>query len=409
MTRVLSELLGATEPSFLLGLQQLERASGEPKEDIRLSTEVASQLRSKLRDLGLDPNDTTGKELYNALQERLKHDDEAVRELLGANDGTVNVIQLVQTFLDAMDIPKRTFALKASAAKRLLKKLPPKKAMKRLGYRSVDSMLKHEPVPQIYAAAFITESLPWQKQFIAQYKQLLPTDFESRNIKILVPNNKHWDTIGERYVNSEKQNILMFKELGTVIMLQLPDETMPGAAITTLLLALHAIDDIRSVSAYLKLHQVRPDFGNVVASVVVGDPYTKANLIGERLPWKLIQRYFARTPNSYNPDLFEPHVQPEDLATTSAEDILAKLHDRFAFWKDSAHIGMLDNGLPVSLNITDAALNFCNKLPYEQRVVHYLRDHLWHELMMRYMHQHNLEELVNDQLNNELVDQRILA
>jgi hypothetical protein len=141
-----------------------------------------------------------------------------------------------------------------------------------------------------------------------------------------------------------------------------------------------------------------------VAKVARSEPYTQADLIGERLPWKLVQRYFSRNPMTYSADLFEPHVQPDDLKWQPAESTMAKLHDRFAFWKHAAHVGLLDNGLPVSLNLTDAALNFCNKLPYEQRVVHYFRDHLWQELMLRYMHQQNLEQTVHEQLTGELVE-----
>lgn len=409
MTRVLSELLGAKEPAFRLGLRQLEQASGCPSEDIRLSTEILHQMQAKLRELGLDPHDTTGPELYSALQERVKQDDAAVQELLGADATETNLMLRTQRFVETLDIPKSAFVLKGSVAKRLFKKSPPKKAMKQLGYRSVDSMLKHEPVAQLYAAAAIAESAQWQKSFYAQYKQLLPTDFEVRDVRVLAPDAKRWEAFGKVYVDKMKHNILNFRELGAVVMLPLAADTVQGAALTTLLLTIHAINDIRSVSTYLKMHQVRPDFGTIVNQIATSEPYTQASLVGERLPWKLIQRYFARTPHAYNAELFEPHVQPEDLKTEAAEDVLAKLHPRFEFWQDVAHIGLLDGGSPVSLNLTDAALNFCNKLPYEQRIVHYLRDHLWHELMLRYMHQSNLEQAVHEQLSGELFDQMAIG
>ena len=169
--------------------------------------------------------------------------------------------------------------------------------------------------------------------------------------------------------------------------------------------ALPPTHTISSTNAYLKLHQVRPDFGHVLKQVARDEPYTQASLAGERLPWKLVQRYFSRNRDAYSPELFEPHVQPEDLHWEPAENILAKLHDRFEFWKDAAHLALLDHGLPVSCNLTDVCLNFCNKLPYEQRIVHYVRDHLWHELMLRYLHQGNLEQAVHEQLSGELVDQ----
>lgn len=405
MTRVLSELLGAKEPTFRLGLRQLEQASGSPSEDIRLSTEILRQLQDKLHQLGLDPHDTTGPELYNALLIRIKDDDASIRELLSTKPEDMNLMLHTKRLLDSLEIPKKVFSLKPSAAKRLLKKTLPKKAMKQLGYRSFDSMLKHESVAQIYAAAVVAESAPWHRSFMAQYKQLLPVDFETRDVLILTPDSKRWETLSAPYIQKTKHNILTFKELGAIVLLPISVDMVPGVALMTLLLTLHAINEIRCTSAYLKLHQVRSDFGVTVAQVARSEPYTSAKLAGERLPWKLVQQYFARNPETYSPELFEPHIQLEDLKTESTEHVLAKLHPRFEFWKDAAHIGLLDHGSPISLNLTDTALNFCNKVPYEKRIVRYFREHLWHELMLRYLHQQNLEQAVHEQLNDELVGQ----
>ena len=309
MTRVLSELLGAKEPSFRLGLRQLEQAGGRPSADIRLSSEILQATQAAIRDLGLDPRDTTGPELYNALLERAKQDDKTVRELLGAStddkDLTVRMQRLVRNF----DIPKKTFALKASVAKRLLKKNPPKKAMKQLGYRSVDSMLKHEPVAQLYAAAAVAETPAWHRLLLNSYKQLKPTDFEARPVAILAPANKRWENLSASYVAEVKHNIISFKELGAVVLLPLPAKAVPGAALAVLVLTLQAISDIRITSAYLQLHQVRPDFGTILAKAARDEPYTRASLLGEPLPWRLIHRYFSRSPDTYNTDLFEPHVR----------------------------------------------------------------------------------------------------
>ena len=85
--------------------------------------------------------------------------------------------------------------------------------------------------------------------------------------------------------------------------------------------------------------------------------------------------------------MFQPHVQSEDLTVIPIEHTLSKLHPRFEFWNGKAHTGFLDGIQPVSMNIVDMALNFCNQLPYEKRIVKYFREHLWHELMLRYMHQ----------------------
>jgi hypothetical protein len=404
MTRVLSELLGAKEPDFRLGLRQLELAGGAPSADIRLSSELMHAVQAALRDLGLDPHDTTGPELYSALMERAKHDDSIIRELLGAGSDDADLHVKVLRLLKKLDVPKKAFVLKSSVAKRLLKKNPPKKAMKQLGYRSIDSMLKHESVAQLYAAAAITEASSWHRQMISSYKQLGATDFETRDVAVHAPLNKRWEKLALNYVGDVKHNIMSFKELGAVVLLPLPAQTVEGAALAITLLSLHAVNDIRVTSAYLKLHQVRPDFGTLLQQAARSEPYTQASLLGEKLPWKLIHRYFANSTDSFNAELFEPHVQPEDLQWQPAESILASLHDGLEFWGRGAHLALLDHGHPISLNFTDVVLSFCNKLPYEQRIVHYFRDHLWHELMLRYLHEDNLEQVVHEQLGHELVD-----
>lgn len=409
MTRVLSELLGAKEPGFRLGLRQLEQAGGAPNEDIRLSAEISQSVQRALNELGLDAHDTTGPELYNALLERAKQDDVVVREVLGLKPDDNDLNLKVGRLLTTLEAPKKIFALKSSVTKRLLKKHPPKKAMKQLGYRSIDSLLKHEPVALIYGAATIAESPTWHKQLLQCYKQLTPADFETRDVSVFTPANKRWDTLSADYVADVKHNILTFKELGAVVLLPLAADAVDGAALAVTLLGLHAINDIRITSTYLKLHQVRPDFGNVLVKAARSEPYTQASLLGQELPWRLVHRYFARTPEAYNPELFEPHVQPEDLHWKPAEHLLAELHDRLEFWGRTAYLGLLDNGETVSLNLTDAVLNFCNKLPYEHRIVHYFRDHLWHELMMRYLHQDSLEQAVQEQLGGELVSVEALA
>src|ERR1700729_596331 len=86
MTRFLSSALGATQPLFGQSIAALERAGGQPSADIRLSSELMQQVRLKIGELGLDPTDTTGPELYGALQGRLAADDQKVRQALSITD-----------------------------------------------------------------------------------------------------------------------------------------------------------------------------------------------------------------------------------------------------------------------------------------------------------------------------------
>jgi ribokinase len=68
VAKFLRDLLGAQEPFFGIALQNLERASGHSGLDARLIGDILIEAHSTMRHIGLDPADTTGLELYNALK-----------------------------------------------------------------------------------------------------------------------------------------------------------------------------------------------------------------------------------------------------------------------------------------------------------------------------------------------------
>lgn len=405
MTRYLSLALQAEEPVFSQSIQQLEEASGRPSADIRLSVDLQARSRQKIAELGLDPEDTTGPELYNALHERLKHDDMRVRSVLSIpKEATaVDILASIELLVEQAEVPKQCFALRAAAAKRLFKKKVPKVAMKKLGYRSVESMLKHEPVANLYAAAFMVESNTWRKAFYEQYATLRPSDFEVRPIHIVMPQSKKWNELSAAFIATARHNLLTFKEMGTVVMLPMEGRT-EGLAVTTLLLSLSAMNDVRSFSSYTKLQQVKPHFGEMVRDAVKVEPSVSAKLAGQQVTWKTIHRYYAKFQDAYHPEVFEPHVQPDDLTWAQAEDILAQLEPTLKFWQGTQSLTLLHDGQPVSFNMLDVALNYYNNVPFQDRIVHFLRDNIWHELMLKYLNQENLEEAVGRQLSYELVD-----
>ncbi len=407
MTRFLRAALGALEPTFSQSIRQLEQAAGAPSADIRLTTEVVQQVKAKISELGLDPTDTTGPELYHALHERLDRDEKLTKYCLGipVDSPPQAVVSRVQQFLTKHDMPQQCFALKTSVLKKMLKAKPPKTAMKRLGYRSVESMLKHEVPAQLFAAAFICESPSWRRNFANQYGKLMPSDFESRHITFVVPKSKKWQDLADSFAAKQRTHILAFRELGTIILLPVQQD-IDGLTITSLMLALDETNGIRAFSSFIKMQQVKPNFGRLVQQWADTEPLTSASMAGKAVPWRMIQQFYATFTKAYNPELFEPHVQPEDLQWYKGEEALAKLAPALHFWQGTAMLALLHEDEPVSLNILDVAVSHANHLPYGDRVVHFFRDHLWHELMMRYLHQENLERAVREQLAGDLIDDK---
>jgi hypothetical protein len=195
--------------------------------------------------------------------------------------------------------------------------------------------------------------------------------------------------------------MLSFPELGAIVLLPI-DQAVDGLAITTLLLVAEQMNSLRAHSSYAKLQQVKPDFGRIIQKTSVSEPFTSAQLAGQPVPWRMIQRYYARFTDAYHPEIFEPHVQSDDLSWNSAEDLLVKLDPALNFWQGTAHLGLMHDGAIVSCNALDVALSYCNHLSFGDRIVHFVRDNLWHELMMHYLNQENLEAAVHQQLAGEL-------
>jgi hypothetical protein len=247
MSKYISELLGAVEPVFGMAISQMELASGNPSVDVRLTAEIIGKAHMKTKALGLDPVDTTGKELQAALINLIERHDHFLAKRLGGNDPTdvEDMLARIKLVVDRLGISKQAWVLKHSVAKRLLKNNPPKNLMKALGYRSIDSMLKREPISELFGAVRFMESAKWLNGFLGTYWQLRPSDFESRDIEVVHMDPKKWGKHAEPFVMRAKHNITHLKEMGAVIMLPMPIKHFEGVTITVMPLVLHYINEIR--------------------------------------------------------------------------------------------------------------------------------------------------------------------
>lgn len=96
MAKFLKDLLANDHPLFTANLAQLEKATGGAGIDVRLISEVTEKAHAVLRQLRLDPADTTGEELYWGLTSLVKAGtaNEVLKDatfvLLGFDDGPVS-------------------------------------------------------------------------------------------------------------------------------------------------------------------------------------------------------------------------------------------------------------------------------------------------------------------------------
>lgn len=409
MSKMLSDLLQAQEPLFSKTIQQLEKASGNPGADIRLTSEIVGRVYMKTKELGLDPEDTTAEELYHALDNRVRMDNDRITEqLLKLPKGTTRIRDLVPPMVDVAvksKVPKKCWVLKRSVAKKLLRQMPPKQMMKTLGYRSIDSMLKNEPFDEMYTALRFSEGPQWLNQYNELFKSVKPSDFEERDIHIVIMDHDKWVDLAQHYAEKKRHNVTHTKELGVIVVVPMKQEHMRGLPLKTMTLLFHYINEIRLYSAFFKLKSMHPNFGAELVDTLIADPSKAAVMAGQNIHWRVIQRYYGKLKDERHPEAFQPHVQPEDLHWRRAEDALYDLDPEMEFWRDLDYVAKpIRSGVdPVSLSLTDVSFAYSNEESFPNRYVYHFRESLWNELFMRYMGEENLEKQVLEQLDNDMI------
>lgn len=401
----LRDLLDAEEPLFDQSLQQLEAITHRQGVDAKLVGDIHHLATKAIKSLGLDEADTTGPELYHALMAQVKRHDEHLATSIGGRPAmkVSELLPLMKSAAQKVAMPRDAWVLKKSVAKDMLRQMPPKNVMRLLGHRSLDSMLKRENLAEIYGALRFAETPEWLNAFNETYKKITPSDFETRNIETVIMPRERWGDIAEKFIAKKRHNITHLKELGVILMLPVKTDSLPGITIWAMSLLFHYTNEIRLYSSFFKLQQVKKDFGNILVDTLIADPDLGPLMAGQHIHWRVIQRYFGKLESERHPEIFEPHVQPEDLHWRRAEDILYRIDPELAFWKDLDYVALLQDGRPTSFNMMDVAASYCNETPYENRTIYHFRESLWNEIFMRYLGKKTLHDQVLRQLDNEMI------
>lgn len=403
MAQHLHKLLGATTQTIDSSIQRLERASGQPGYDVRLTAEIIGKTQLTLKSLGLDPKDSSGKEVYAAIMSLTEKHDAFVAKHMGvkATDDTEAILASIGSFIQKVNMPKTVYAMKHSTVKKFLTEKPPQRTMKALGYRSLHSMLKREPIPHVLAVALHKESKTWQKAYYKLYRSLSLSDFEQRPVDICMPRSRYWDELGVSISSQLQTNIISIRELGAIIVLPLPHKKWRGICLVLVALLLVHVQELRMYSSFCKLQQMKPNFGEILESALLDDSQLRAEVFGESVHWNIVHTHFSQADMKEHPDFFEPHISIEDLAFRSAADVLYTLEPALDFWRGNEYAGGFfeHSARPVSYNLLDAALNYANNISFEDRIVHNMQSALWDEILLRYMESSYVRSLVLDQLN----------
>ncbi len=391
-------------------LSQLEEISHKQGVDVALIADIRQSSMQAIQKMQLDARDTTGEELYHALLATVGRHDEIFTTKIGANynmPAEKILAQMCATIKKVQGL-QRVWVVKKCVAKELICKNPPRAVMKALGYRSVKSMLKRENIAQIYGAMRFVESPQWLEKFNATYSSLMPSDFETRNIEVVTMPTDPWQDLAAPFIVMKRHNVTHLKELGVVLLLPRKEKYTPGTILWDFALLLHYINEIKLYSSFFKMQQVKSGFGQIVADTLIADPPIQDVFAGQHIHWRVIQRYFGKLDEKHHPEIFEPHVQPEDLHWRTAEETLCKIDPAFKFWQGLDFVGVMHDGRPVSLNMLDVLAAYANNVSYGDRIVYHFRESLWNEIFARYMGQDLLKNQVLAKLNNDMIAPEVL-
>ncbi len=411
MSKLISQLLQAKEPLFSLSLKQLEQVSGNKSVDVRLTAEIIEKKNDRIKRLGLDPNDTTGEELYKALLEQVRTHDEHLAKKIGGTDpeDVRKIIPLAVEAIHKTKMPRAVWVMKDEVAKRFLIETPPPMVMKRLGYDNIDTMLEKENIYEVYGALRFAESDEWLTEFNKKYERLQPTDFEDRDITLVVMQREKWSDVAAKFIKKKRHINTHLKELGVVLILPPTDDRMPAITLKVMALTYHYYNECRLYAAFFKLQQVKPDFGKIFVDTLNADPSTEAVVAGNNIHWRVIQRYYGKLKNKDHPEVFQPHVQPEDLHWRRAEQLMIQIDPELKFWEGLDYVADIFDAKPLTFNLMDVALSYANGISYKDRYIYHFQEALWNEVFMRYMGESVLEEQILRQLDNDLIEPENLS
>lgn len=406
MAKFLRDLLDAEEPLFSESLRQLEQASGRQAADTKLIGDITSMAHESLRLMGLNPVASTGEEVYHALASRLETDLKRLTKIIGA-DESEDVRYLVPFMVKAANSVKfnrRVFVIKHESAKKLLRQMPPKTLMTKLGYDDIDSMFDHEHFPELYTALRFSEGAEWLNKYDELFETVTPDDYEERDLEIVIMDHDKYVDLAAHFVQKKLHNVTHTKEMGVIVVVPMHAKTMRGLVLKTLPLLLHYMNEVKLYSTFFKLKSKKPHFGKTVVNTLVADPGDVSQIVGNKIHWRVIQRYLGKhKEDSVDTVAFEPHVQPEDLHWRRAEDLLYQLDPELEFWKDRDFVALTYDNFPVAFNLFDVSFAYSNQETYENRYAYHFRESLWNEIFVRYMGFKNLASQVLEQLDNNMI------
>lgn len=384
MARLLSEILKEKEPDFSYRLAHFEKLAGSPSVDVRLISEMTTRFQQLAKNLGLDEVDTTAKELFFALNKKAIEDSESLSKRIGIAESdnprlmTEKSVKYVKTLLHRTKI----WRIKASTIKKDLKNNPPKKLLKSLGLRSVDSALKREPLAEILIFARLLEPKTWQNTYVNNARKITNADFDLQPIDINILTDARQAKL--KSAGMKLTQLIRSDQETAGLVVSVAPKRFEGDVLYIVNSLIENINKMKTNSLYLKHRSVQPDFFSVIYNMRQrGITEEASRHLG--IGWDAYSR--SKRPREEKLDEFDFDIEHE-YERLRLEEILDN-----SLWSNQ-YLLKGDDDLIISCNLSDVIVNAVNGLEPEDSIIHHGQSELRSEIFSRYlMHDGVLEYL----------------
>jgi hypothetical protein len=389
MSKVVAKILDESQTVVETAIGKLEQWSGYQSADVRLLAASRAKARTKTKELGLDPDDTTPEELYHALRAKIVMDNNRLTKRLSFDkiDGSDEYLERFMEIAQHAGIHSEVWGMKWNIARRLLREHPPKRLMKHLKYRSIESMLKREYIGELFAALPLVESQRWLNVFWREVSSLNASDFENRRIQVVIMGSQEWGSFEHKHLCEA------LPHLGVIAIW--PSKQVTKIGVVGLSMEFFAATEkLKYQSSYLKLKQFEPGFGERLLKAIKGDLESFIKFTDLSIDWHALSKHLGQLDPGNIGDWLTTHVQHEDIHHSTSLSLLTDVEPALRWWRGLEHIVVHNDGTVVSFNPSDLLSDHYRANDFENRSTESGAKAFWHKLLDSYFAHENVRNKI---------------
>ncbi len=401
MSKLLVDLLHVHERDFREMITRLEHVCLSPGVDIRLSAEIRLKVREKFQLLGLDVNDTTGEELYFALRAKvIDSDTKLLQALKLAKISPQQRAKKLSVLANKLSKKERALSITSAGCRRMLQAVPPRRTLKLLKLRSLDSVLKREDPRTLYALATYIEDDSWKSQVHAKMKRLQAKDIGWHVPEAVVLPSGWYEKVA--LALGSHGMLVRSPEMALLVMLPVMNNTRPGLSLYALGTLLQALQQFSIESMPYIQAGFLQGYNSALPEIAHGKQPFLDTIHGLRPAWSAVYELFMR--GHFTQEFPDAELVLGDISWQTVEMKIASLMPDFSFWVGSHFLGSTDEGNVVSFHFLDVARNTALDASYGSQSNAHLEASLWNEVQVRYLQQQAVARMLINQLRREEVD-----